>query len=111
MEFCLFLKFLASFSINAEIQVDLLYNRVLLLLILQVENKKLALDFWERSLNPLTWTEILRQVLVAAGFGSKQGAMRREALSRVLKLVALVVASVYISFIFLLCDKSEFQPR
>lgn len=40
-------------------------------------------EFWKTSLNPLTWTEILRQVLVAAGFGSKNGLFRRGALSKV----------------------------
>ncbi|CAL2224942.1 unnamed protein product [Prunus armeniaca] len=39
------------------------------------------------SLNRLTWTEILRQALVAAGFGSKQGAMRRDALSKEMSLM------------------------
>ncbi|BFG14874.1 hypothetical protein CerSpe_011480 [Prunus speciosa] len=51
-------------------------------MIWQVENQEPTLEFWKRSLNPLTWTEILRQVLVAAGFGSKQGARRRDALSK-----------------------------
>ncbi|KAG2713473.1 hypothetical protein I3760_04G177700 [Carya illinoinensis] len=58
-----------------------------LALLHSVENQKVALEFWERSLNPLTWAEILRQVLVAAGFGSKQGALRREALSREMNLI------------------------
>jgi hypothetical protein len=66
---------------------------VFLLIIWQVENQKVVLEFWKTSLNPLTWTEILRQVLVAAGFGSKQGAMRREALSKVFKLLTLGIAS------------------
>ncbi|KAM1165207.1 hypothetical protein PS2_024417 [Malus domestica] len=52
-----------------------------------VENQKSTLEFWKRSLNPLTWTEIMRQVLVAAGFGSKQGAMRRDALSKEMSLM------------------------
>lgn len=52
-------------------------------MILQVENQESVLEFWKRSLNPLTWTEILRQVLVAAGFGSKQSAVRRESLDKV----------------------------
>ncbi|XP_021819888.1 homeobox-DDT domain protein RLT3 isoform X1 [Prunus avium] len=52
-----------------------------------VENQESTLEFWKRSLNPLTWTEILRQVLVAAGFGSKQGAMRRDALSKEMSLM------------------------
>ncbi|KAF7813933.1 homeobox-DDT domain protein RLT3-like [Senna tora] len=58
-----------------------------LALLHSVENQEYSLDFWKRSLNPLTWIEILRQVLVAAGFGSKQGALRREALSKELNLL------------------------
>ncbi|KAI5424270.1 hypothetical protein KIW84_030458 [Lathyrus oleraceus] len=38
----------------------------------EVESQEYSLNVWKRSLNPLTWIEILRQVLVAAGFGSKQ---------------------------------------
>lgn len=72
--------------------MEALKNCILLLINWQVENQKIALEFWERSLNPLTWAEILRQVLVAAGFGSKQGALRREALSRVFNLYILSVA-------------------
>ncbi|CAL2241591.1 unnamed protein product [Prunus armeniaca] len=56
-------------------------------MIWQVENQEPTLEFWKRSLNPLTWTEILRQVLVAAGFGSKQGARRRDALSKEMSLM------------------------
>ncbi|XP_030963210.1 homeobox-DDT domain protein RLT3 isoform X2 [Quercus lobata] len=58
-----------------------------LALLHSAENQKVALAFWKRALNPLTWTEILRQVLVAAGFGSKQGAMRREALNKEMNLM------------------------
>ncbi|XXG87620.1 hypothetical protein AAC387_Pa11g2264 [Persea americana] len=39
-------------------------------------------NFWNRALNPLTWIEILRLVLVAAGFSAKQGSLRRETLSK-----------------------------
>ncbi|EXB42573.1 hypothetical protein L484_011346 [Morus notabilis] len=53
-----------------------------LALLHSVENQESVLEFWKRSLNPLTWTEILRQVLVAAGFGSKQSAVRRESLDK-----------------------------
>ncbi|KAL5554766.1 hypothetical protein UlMin_042167 [Ulmus minor] len=52
-----------------------------------VETKKSSLEFWRRSLNPLTWTEILRQILFAAGFGAKQNASRREALSKEMYLM------------------------
>ena len=57
-------------------------------MIWQVESQEYSLDFWRRSLNALTWVEILRQVLVASGFGSKQGALRREALSKVFQTSA-----------------------
>ncbi|BBG95817.1 Homeodomain-like transcriptional regulator, partial [Prunus dulcis] len=40
-----------------------------------------TLGFFSRDCQE-TVQEILRQVLVAAGFGSKQGAMRRDALSK-----------------------------
>ncbi|KAL4626263.1 hypothetical protein ACB092_05G083600 [Castanea dentata] len=50
---------------------------------LKAENQKVALEFWKRALNPLAWTEILRQALVAASFGSKQGAMQSEDLNKV----------------------------
>ncbi|CAN1781365.1 Homeobox-DDT domain protein RLT3 [Linum perenne] len=52
-----------------------------------VEGQELLVDFWKSSLNPLTWTEILRQVLVAAGLGSKQGAFRRQALSKEMRIM------------------------
>ncbi|XVF81356.1 hypothetical protein PTKIN_Ptkin15bG0148700 [Pterospermum kingtungense] len=48
-----------------------------LALLHSVENQEFVVEFWKASLNPLTWTEILRQVLVAAGFGSKNGQLRR----------------------------------
>ncbi|GFP91003.1 hypothetical protein PHJA_001244300 [Phtheirospermum japonicum] len=35
-----------------------------------LERDSFVLEFWQKSLNLLTWTEILHQVLVAAGFGS-----------------------------------------
>lgn len=49
----------------------------------QVEAQEFVVEFWRKSLNPLTWTEIMRQVLVAAGFGSRQGSLHRESLSKV----------------------------
>ncbi|KAL4363236.1 hypothetical protein GQ457_04G025600 [Hibiscus cannabinus] len=58
-----------------------------LALLQSVENQEFVFEFWKASLNPLTWTEILRQVLVAAGFGSKQGLLRREALSKEMDLM------------------------
>ncbi|RDX75003.1 Homeobox-DDT domain protein RLT3, partial [Mucuna pruriens] len=58
-----------------------------LALLHSVESQEYSLDFWRRSLNSLTWIEILRQVLVASGFGSKQGSLRREVLSKELNLL------------------------
>lgn len=43
-----------------------------------VREQEFDLNFWVQSLNPLTWAEILRQVMIAAGFGSKSNPMRRE---------------------------------
>ncbi|XP_022771609.1 homeobox-DDT domain protein RLT3-like isoform X2 [Durio zibethinus] len=59
-----------------------------LALLHSVENQEFVVEFWKTSLNPLTWTEILRQVLIAAGFGSTQGLLRREALSKEMSLMA-----------------------
>lgn len=53
----------------------------------QIEHQKFVLESWQRSLNALTWTEILRQVLVAAGFCSKVDTLHRDALNKVLKLL------------------------
>ncbi|XP_071723804.1 homeobox-DDT domain protein RLT3 [Rutidosis leptorrhynchoides] len=57
-----------------------------LALLHSVESQEFVLDFWKKSLNSLTWTEILHQVLVSAGFGSKKGAWQREALSKEMDL-------------------------
>ncbi|KAI3852390.1 hypothetical protein MKX03_018870 [Papaver bracteatum] len=45
-------------------------------------DQELRVKFWNRSLNPLTWTEILRQVLIGAGFGSKQSVLRKKQLQK-----------------------------
>lgn len=58
-----------------------------LALLHSVESQEFVVEFWRKSLNPLTWVEILRLVLVAAGFGSKQGVLRREALSKEMSLM------------------------
>lgn len=58
----------------------------ILLDIFQVESQILILDLWKDSLNSLTWTEILRQILVAAGYGSEKCAVQSEELSKVLIL-------------------------
>ncbi|XP_008813491.2 homeobox-DDT domain protein RLT3 [Phoenix dactylifera] len=47
-----------------------------------VREQELDVNFWSRSLNSLTWTEILRQVLVAAGYGSKQNTAKRQIFSK-----------------------------
>ncbi|CAJ1937166.1 unnamed protein product [Sphenostylis stenocarpa] len=58
-----------------------------LALLHSVESQEYSLGFWRRSLNSLTWIEILRQVLVASGFGSKQGSLRRDVLNKELNLL------------------------
>lgn len=52
-------------------------NGMFLNLLHSAENRKFIVNFWKTSLNPLTWTEILRQVLVAAGFGSKDAISKK----------------------------------
>ncbi|XP_076925029.1 homeobox-DDT domain protein RLT3-like [Bidens hawaiensis] len=47
-------------------------------LLQSVENEESVLKLWKKSLNSLTWIEILRQVLVAAGFGSKRDTSPKE---------------------------------
>ncbi|KMS98199.1 hypothetical protein BVRB_4g094630 isoform B [Beta vulgaris subsp. vulgaris] len=46
------------------------------------EAQKFVVNFWRTSLNPLTWTEILRQVLVAAGFGTKDCNQSKRCLTK-----------------------------
>ncbi|PPD94672.1 hypothetical protein GOBAR_DD08323 [Gossypium barbadense] len=90
---------LPHFSLSCKF-LALLHSLALLKLFWEVDNlsgkipwmlrwrtKNLWLMVWKTSLNPLTWTEILRQVLVAAGFGSKQGLLRREALNKEMSLM------------------------
>ncbi|KAF5726515.1 hypothetical protein HS088_TW22G00193 [Tripterygium wilfordii] len=52
-----------------------------------VEKQLYVLEFWRKSLNPLTWMEILSQVLLAVGFGSKKGSLRKEPLSKEMSLM------------------------
>lgn len=47
-----------------------------------LEHRGVVLEFWQKSLNLLTWTEILRQVTSAAGFGSKLDMTRKAACSK-----------------------------
>ncbi|CAK9309644.1 unnamed protein product [Citrullus colocynthis] len=59
-----------------------------LALVHSLGSQDFALEVWKKSLNPLTWTEILRQVLVAAGFCSKQGALQKETFSKEMDLMS-----------------------
>ncbi|XP_056854992.1 homeobox-DDT domain protein RLT3-like [Raphanus sativus] len=58
-----------------------------LALLQSVESQNLILDMWKDSLNSLTWAEILRQILVAAGFGSVKRAVQSEELSKERRLM------------------------
>uniref|UniRef100_A0A1J3DY83 Homeobox-DDT domain protein RLT3 n=1 Tax=Noccaea caerulescens TaxID=107243 RepID=A0A1J3DY83_NOCCA len=58
-----------------------------LALLQSVESQIHILDLWKDSLNSLTWTEILRQILVAAGFGSVKCAVQSEELSKERRLM------------------------
>ncbi|XP_010312495.1 homeobox-DDT domain protein RLT3 [Solanum lycopersicum] len=57
-------------------------------LVHSIEHEEFSLELCISSLNALTWTEILRQVLVAAGFGSKRGRVPGEALCKERSLMA-----------------------
>ncbi|XP_011077227.1 homeobox-DDT domain protein RLT3 isoform X2 [Sesamum indicum] len=52
-----------------------------------LEHNGSILEFWQNSLNLLTWTEILRQVLVAAGFGAKHGMTRKTICNKEVNLM------------------------
>lgn len=84
------LKLLLS-DVETEIRSGLVPNCGIsckfLALLHSVEDQEFVLEFWKKSLNPLTWTEILRQILVAAGFGFKTGAFQREPLSKEMSLM------------------------
>uniref|UniRef100_A0A0D9X1K5 Homeobox domain-containing protein n=1 Tax=Leersia perrieri TaxID=77586 RepID=A0A0D9X1K5_9ORYZ len=55
----------------------------------KVREQEFDLNFWMKSLNSLTWVEILRQVLVASGFGSKHHMLNREFFNKIPLVVAL----------------------
>ncbi|GJV96442.1 hypothetical protein Tco_1548019 [Tanacetum coccineum] len=44
----------------------------------KIKHEDVVLKFWKKSLNSLTWIEILRQVLVATGFGSNRDTSLKE---------------------------------
>ncbi|KAL8538980.1 hypothetical protein ACS0TY_000836 [Phlomoides rotata] len=48
-------------------------------LLRSLEHQGCVLEFWQKSLNIMTWIEILRQILVAAGFGSRLDITRKAA--------------------------------
>lgn len=50
----------------------------------QVREQEFDVNFWIKSLNSLTWIEILRQVLVASGFGSDHHMLNRNFFNKVL---------------------------
>ncbi|EOA15935.1 hypothetical protein CARUB_v10004029mg [Capsella rubella] len=58
-----------------------------LALLQSVESQILILDMWKDLLNSLTWTEILRQILVAAGYGTLKCAVQSEELSKERRLM------------------------
>ncbi|KAD7479854.1 hypothetical protein R6Q59_008692 [Mikania micrantha] len=57
-------------------------------LLQSIERENSVLKLWKKSLNSLTWIEILRQVLVAAGFGSKHDTLPREPPNKEASLMA-----------------------
>ncbi|KAI7729017.1 hypothetical protein M8C21_024562 [Ambrosia artemisiifolia] len=57
-------------------------------LLQSVERELTVLKLWKKSLNSLTWIEILRQVFVAAGFGSKHDKSPQEPLNKEAAMMA-----------------------
>lgn len=53
-----------------------------------VREHEFDVNIWTQSLNSLSWTEILRQVLIAAGFGAKYNSARKELFSKERNLMA-----------------------
>ncbi|XP_020686322.1 homeobox-DDT domain protein RLT3 isoform X4 [Dendrobium catenatum] len=47
-----------------------------------IREQEFDLDIWRQSLNSLSWTEILRQVSLAAGFGAKHNSASRDIFSK-----------------------------
>ena len=67
---------------------------------LQLEHHGVVLEFWKKSLNLLTWIEILCQVLTAAGFGSKLNMTRKAAC---IKVFNSLINMILFLFCGLLC--------
>ncbi|XP_073128054.1 homeobox-DDT domain protein RLT3 isoform X2 [Henckelia pumila] len=62
-------------------------NCKFLRLLHSLEHHTSVLELWQNSLNLLTWAEILRQVLVAAGFGPKLSMEPKEASDKEVNLM------------------------
>ncbi|XP_073021719.1 homeobox-DDT domain protein RLT3-like [Primulina eburnea] len=62
-------------------------NGKFLRLLHSLERHTSVLELWQNSLNLLTWTEILRQVLVTAGFGPKLSMEPKEASNKEVDLM------------------------
>ncbi|KAK9733056.1 hypothetical protein RND81_04G040800 [Saponaria officinalis] len=65
-------------ELSSEISIHSNKNGMFLNLIHTAESQKPLVAFWKTSLNPLTWTEIFRQVMVAAGYGSRDGIQKKR---------------------------------
>lgn len=75
-------------ELNSEFLSHSSKNSKFLELLHSIDREKFLPEVWQRALNALTWTEILRQVLVAAGFGSKCVRSPREARNKEVSLMA-----------------------
>lgn len=63
-------------------------NGKFVVLLHSVENQQYVVECWKESLNPLSWTEILRQVYVAANYGSTRNTSRRDGVSKEVNCMA-----------------------
>ncbi|XP_021745180.1 homeobox-DDT domain protein RLT3-like isoform X2 [Chenopodium quinoa] len=69
-------------EISNELSIHSNKNGMFLNLLHMTETQDSVVNFWKTSLNPLTWTDILRQVLIAAGFGSRDGNQSKGCLTK-----------------------------
>ncbi|XP_074310713.1 homeobox-DDT domain protein RLT3 isoform X2 [Silene latifolia] len=81
---CLLLHLLSDVDVqlSSDISIHSNKNGMFLNLLHTVGSQKSMVGVWKTSLNPLTWAEIFRQVMVAAGFGGRDGTQRKRCIHK-----------------------------
>ncbi|KAL9235180.1 hypothetical protein vseg_009967 [Gypsophila vaccaria] len=69
-------------ELSSEISIHSNKNGMFLNLIHSAESQRSLMGLWKSYLNPLAWTEIFRQVMVAAGFGSRDGIQKKKCIDK-----------------------------